>query len=55
MIVLQEAIEHVQTRLDQDEDEDEENDPCLVQRTIGIALLCAAGYFCMITRRGLID
>lgn len=45
MIVVQEAIEYLQTRLNRDEDEEEENDPGLVQRAIGIVLLCSPGPF----------
>lgn len=45
MIVVQEAIEYLQTRLNHDEDEEEENDPGLVQRAIGIVLLCSPGSF----------
>jgi hypothetical protein len=45
MIVVQEAIEYLQTRLNHDEDEEEETDPGLVQRAIGIVSLCFPGSF----------
>lgn len=45
MIVIQEAIEYLQTRLNHGEDEEDENDPDLVQRAIGIVSLCFPGFF----------
>lgn len=46
MIVVQEAIEYTQSRLNnEEEEEEEENDPNLVQRTIGIVSLCSPGSF----------
>ena len=41
MIVVQEAIENLQSSLD----EDESSDPELVQRTIGIVVLSSSGFF----------
>jgi hypothetical protein len=55
MLVLQEAIECLQTCLNHDEDDEEENDPDLAQRTIGVVLLCSPGSFTFISRRGLSD
>ena len=45
MIVIQEAIEHLQTRLNHDGEDEAENDPGLVQRVIGIVSLCSPGSF----------
>ena len=45
MIVIQEAIEHLQTRLNYDGEDEAENDPGLVQRVIGIVSLCSPGSF----------
>lgn len=42
LIVVQEAIEYLQTRLNHEEHE-EENDPDFVQRAIGIVALCSPG------------
>lgn len=45
MIVVQEEIEHLETRLNHDENEEDEHDPDPVQRAIGIVLLCSPGAF----------